>query len=81
MLQGEAMKGVAQQKLSDTGGTNGRGGNSGKKGNKRSGTGMNAIVRVEPTDDLTVCITPTAGALSAKQSLSLSLSLSRLSLS
>ena len=72
------MKGVAQQKLSDTGGKNGNGGNSGKKGNKRSGTGMDAIVRVEPTDDLTVCITPTAGTLSAKQSLSLSLS--RLSL-
>ena len=59
LLQGGDMKGVAQSKdgLPKTESGSGGAGNGGR----RSGSAIHSIVRVEPTDDLTICITPSAG--------------------
>ena len=59
LLQGGDMKGVAQAKdpvanIAPVSGIAGKGG-------RRSSPDLHSIVRVEPTDDLTICITPSAG--------------------
>ena len=59
LLQGGDMKGVAQAKdtvanIASVSGVAGKGG-------RRSSPDLHSIVRVEPTDDLTICITPSAG--------------------
>lgn len=66
LLQSGDMKGVAQSKDVLLKAESGSGG-AGTEG-RRSGSVIQSIVRVEPTDDLTICITPSDGTqLSARR--------------